>query len=65
MRSFQRASGEEGRAELAVEAAENVHYSIVSAFASPADPGSRAPDLGDGALMDASWLLEPLEHLGI
>ena len=38
---------------------------IVSAFASPADPGSRTPDLGDGALMDASWLLEPLEHLGI
>ena len=32
-------------------------------FASPADPASRTPDLGDGALLEVSWVLGPLGHL--
>ena len=32
----------------------NINSNIVSAFASPADPGIRTPGLGDGALLAAS-----------
>ena len=50
------------RIEQAKLAVEEDRHQIVSAFASPADPGSRTPDLGDGArswpigvLLEGSW----------